>query len=107
MEALAPYPQPTMQATATAPATHSYVDKIRQALNNDNYDWRTIDGISKETGISANHIENVLETQLQDEVIRSSVRDAKGRTLYTARSRYKERRGLVGRFISALSDQVK
>ena len=80
-------------------------DLIVGALEDQRYDWRTIEGISEQTGIPQAKVREVLET-LQREVVRSSVPDELGRSLYTTRKHYRETHGLGERFLSALSDKV-
>jgi anti-sigma B factor antagonist len=81
-------------------------DLIMNALDNENYDWRTIEGIATECNLTQRHVEEILE-KLQDEVIRSSVPDAKGRQLYTSRAHYKRSQSFLNKSLSALSDRIK
>ena len=80
---------------------------ILTALNDKRYNWRTLDGLVHDTGLPAPVVMYHLKTTLADKVIRSSERDDEGRSLFTLRERYRESRGLLGRLLSALSDQVR
>jgi hypothetical protein len=65
------------------------------------------EGIAHDTGLQPAVILLYLKTNLADQIIRSSTRDDEGRSLFTLRERYRESRGLLGRLLSALSDQVR
>ena len=75
------------------------------ALEDNRYEWRTLEGVSEQTGIP---IPKILETieGLQDIIIRSSVPDPSGRDLYTTRKHFKETQGILTRILSAVSDKV-
>lgn len=78
------------------------------ALENPKYDWRTVDGISTETGIDPNQVAAILEgiRNLVD-IVQSSVPDKRGRALFTTRKHYIERQTFVNRFLSALTDRIR
>lgn len=79
--------------------------RIVQALEDPRYEWRTIDGLALETSIPAATIREVLEN-LDEEVVRSSIPDESGRSLFTTRRHYRQTHGLGARFLAALSDKV-
>jgi hypothetical protein len=105
MDALAASPQPHMEETADV--TEASVDRVWNALNDKRYNWRTLEGLARDAHLPESKVEQILVTSLADKVIRSSSFDDKGRSLFTARARYKESRGLLGRLMTALSDQVR
>jgi hypothetical protein len=78
-------------------------DIVLTALENPNYQWRTIEGIVKETSLPLDDVEQCLR-DLNDQVV--SVVSA-GRTLYTTRDHYQKKESLLNRTISAFSDRVK
>ena len=106
MDALATRPQPQMEETIDATAETS-VERVLEALNDKRYTWRTVHGISHDTHLPESQVEQILVDSLADKVMRSSSPDNRGRSLFTSRARYKESRGLLGRLITALSDQVR
>jgi hypothetical protein len=59
---------------------------VIRALADPRWDFRTIDGIAADTGLSEDEVAAIL-TSLGDEVRRSEVPDKKGRALFTLRSR--------------------
>jgi hypothetical protein len=81
-------------------------EKVLRALENPQFDWRTIEGISKETGLAVEAIRMALEN-LKDIVIRSSIPASDGRSLYTTRRHYNSRQSLLTRSLSAVTGSVK
>lgn len=82
--------------------------QVVRALENPQYDWRTIDGISEETGIDPHQVDLIL-TFLPNvvDVVESSVPDKKGRRLFTTRKHYVERRNVANRILSVFSDRIR
>jgi hypothetical protein len=82
--------------------------RVVRALENPKYDWRTIDGISSETGIDRNQVALLLTfLQSTGEVVQSSVPDKRGRALFTTRNHYSSRRNVMNRILSVFSDRIK
>lgn len=79
--------------------------RIINALEDPRYEWRTIDGLAEQIGISPSQIREILE-DLKEELVRSSIRDESGRELYTTRRHYRQTHGLGSRILNALSDKV-
>ena len=65
---------------------------IFKALEDPQWDWRTVDGLAEDTGLPSDHIRTALESS-SDDVIRSRAPDSEGRVLYTTRRHYTKRRG--------------
>jgi hypothetical protein len=80
--------------------------RVLNALNNPNFTWRTIHGISRKTEIPIVRVKQILR-DLSDSVIRSFIPDDEGRALYTTLKQYRAHSGILRRVLSALSDQVK
>lgn len=76
---------------------------IRRALLNPAYLWRTIQGIEKETGLSAKVIESILLSD--DGVIRSSSVNEKGEQLFAARDAYRKNISPFRRLSSILKNR--
>jgi len=85
----------------------SLAEIVAEALRNSKYVWRTVDGIAKETKLPPRDILYALESDLSDSVVRSSIPDQKGRSLYAMRDRYQRRRSVVNRVLSVLSDEIR
>jgi hypothetical protein len=78
---------------------------VVQALEDPNYEWRTVEGVAEQTGLPEANVRETLE-ELNGEIIRSSIPDESGRHLYTTRKHYRETQGLGTRILNALSDKV-
>ena len=76
--------------------------KVFEALSNPKLDFRTISGISKETGSSESEVKEILDKH--PELIRKSlVRDRDGHELFTLRSRHikiREHLAVIQRILS-------
>jgi hypothetical protein len=98
-------------ATPTSPMPHvSMKDatmRVWNAMNNSEYDWRTIAGIAKETGLSASAVSNILERELGNQVVRATDKNHPGEYLYATRDRYNKIRGPWNRVLSVITSQVK
>ena len=64
-------------------------EKIINALRDKRWDYRTSEGIAKETDISINTVRTFLETR-KDIVRKSSIPDRLGRDLYTLNKRHSQ-----------------
>lgn len=63
---------------------------VLKALEDPNWDWRTVEGVAHSTGLPEERVQEVITKSAA--VIRSSVPDERGRPLYTTRRHYRERR---------------
>jgi hypothetical protein len=81
------------------------VHKIYSALENPNFKWRTISGISKETGIQTEIIERAL-SKISVKIVRSDSLSTTGEQLYTTRSHYLQKESILGRFVAALKNRA-
>lgn len=59
---------------------------VLHTLADEKWDFRTIDGISKETGLPSDQVKRILQSY-PEFVRRSPVRDRLGRSIYTLRNR--------------------
>ena len=75
--------------------------KIIEALNNDKFLWRTIQGISKETKIDPDLIKSVMRANTEVIVQSTSCND-KGEALFTTREKLRKEGGTLKRLSSAL-----
>ena len=82
--------------------------KVVRALENPRWDWRTIDGISEETGIDSRQVALIL-TFLPNvvDVVQSSKSDKFGRVLFTTRNHYIKSQNIANRILSAFSDRIR
>ena len=80
--------------------------KIVEALENDHYVWRTVDGIVKDTGLTRVTVENAVQWDDEIDAIVASYPDNKGRTLYTTRRHYQEKRPFGWRVLGAIAGKT-
>jgi hypothetical protein len=62
--------------------------RILKALENPDYEWRTVEDLSQETGLSKDKIESVLK-RLSNHIIKSRDLDVRGQERYTTISHYR------------------
>jgi hypothetical protein len=79
--------------------------QVMSALENPKYDWRTVEGISQETGIDPSEVSLILNSN--PNVVQSSVPDKSGRPLFTTRNHYSKTQNIANRILSAFSDRIK
>lgn len=92
-----------MATTTEIPAARRQA--VLNALEDDRFVWRTIDGIAKDTGLDADAIWAVLDDPATDLLI-SSYPDERGRGLCTTRRHYKAKRSVGWRLLGAIADKV-
>jgi hypothetical protein len=80
-------------------------EMVIAALENPDYDWRTIEGIVNDTKLSPERVLHIIKT-LESELIRSSIPDEKGRPLYTTRKHYSETHSVYNRFINVVGNRI-
>jgi len=83
----------------------SAMHRVIDALEDPRYDWRTVEGVAEQTGIDPSMVRAILK-ESEDQIVRSSVPDESGRSLYTTRKHYRQTNGLGTRILSALSDRI-
>ena len=81
------------------------VKPILDALESPKYQWRTLEGLSKETGVDAEEIQKILTATLSDQVV--TTEDRSGRLLYTTRRHYYASQGLWNHLLTVLSDRIR
>lgn len=70
-----------------------------QALENEKWEWRTVDALVKESGMTEKDVRRTLEKYTKI-ITKSSIPDKKGNELYTLRSRYIERKSSLKKALS-------
>jgi hypothetical protein len=88
---------------STTAVGHDLKARVIRALENPNYDWRTVGGVASEIGASKEDVLAVLGA-MPDVVVRTS--DADGRSIFTTREHYEQTHGLGDKILSALADRV-
>lgn len=79
--------------------------KVINSLEKNNYKYRTLEGMSKETGLSQNKIWDVIQKH-PDEVVELYRTDKFGRKLFSTRRKYKKVTGVSEKIIGVLLNRV-
>jgi hypothetical protein len=97
-----------MQEKTKMPPTGAKTEPIQlviSALEDPRYEWRSLEGLSEQTGLAQAQVERIIK-DMEDEIVRSSVPDEKGRSLYTTRQHYHATHGIGARLVDALAGRV-
>jgi hypothetical protein len=79
---------------------------VVRALENPKYNWRTVDGISQETGIDPYQVALILKfLPNKTELVQTT--DRLGRDLFTTRRHYNRTQNVLNRILSTFSDRIK
>ncbi len=78
--------------------------KLKQAFDNSKYTWRTVRGISKETGLNRESITGYIYAH-GDDLVKSSSRNKRGELLFSSRKKYREKSGVLKRISSAMKNR--
>ena len=80
-------------------------ERVLRALEDQRFDWRTVEGVAEQVGVPQTTVRQILEEQ-KDAIVRSSIPDDAGRNLYTTRKHYRQTHGFAARLRNALTDKV-
>ncbi|EPF2505795.1 hypothetical protein ACSL9G_001647 [Vibrio fluvialis] len=78
--------------------------KIKEALKNPKFTWRTIRGIAKEAGVSTEQVRNYINKH-GDEIVAASATNTKGERLFATRKNYRGRVGIARRMLAAVKNR--
>ena len=84
------------------------MDKLKiiiSALENSQFKWRTLVGISQETGIPVSEVEGIMSAN-GNLIVKSSTRSIHGEELYTSRERFKKTASPLTKIFGALKNRV-
>jgi len=73
-------------------------ERVLAALANPRYSWRTVEGVSRETGLDPARVLQIIEG-MPELVVRSRIPDAQGRALYATRAHYRKTHSSVKRLV--------
>jgi len=79
-------------------------EKLKRAFINPKYTWRTIRGISKETGLSNEVIQSYVASH-GGVIVKSSSRNARGEQLFASREVYRSKASPFRRISAALKNR--
>jgi hypothetical protein len=101
-----PRKQLTMPQVANPPQAASALDvktRVLAALEDERYDWRTLNGLGRSVGAREEDILSVLNS-MPDQVVRATSAD--GRTVFTTRNHYEKTHGFGDKILSVLTDKI-
>lgn len=78
---------------------------VMEALEDERYRWRTVGGISRQTGLTPKEVLAVLEAS-PDQVVRARAVAPDGAALFTTREHYQRNAGFGPRLLAALRNRV-
>lgn len=78
--------------------------KIIEALENPNFEWRTILGIANEAQLTPEVVHTVVTTKC-DRIVKSCVPNTKGEPLFRLREKHRVQTGAFRRIVSALKNR--
>ena len=79
-------------------------ESLAEAFQNPEFTWRTVRGVSEETGIDPEAVQEFIVTH-GDEIIKSSAINQKGEALYAARDVYRSKESPVRRLLAAFKNR--
>lgn len=79
--------------------------KVIRALENPKYKWRTVHGVSKESGVSVSHVQEIVD-KTQGLVVQSSVPSMDGSSLYTTRRHLRQYGSTIERLLGAFKNRA-
>ena len=79
-------------------------EKIRTAIRESKYVWRTVRGISADTGITEATVLQILETA--DGFLRAYRRNPQGETLYSTAEKYRKDATWKQKILDAITNKV-
>jgi len=85
--------------------TEEDVKAIFDSLENPEYLWRTIDGISKETSMETRAIRSIIEKS-GDRIVRSSRLSRAGKRLYTTRRHFRRKASPIKKILGAIKNRI-
>lgn len=77
---------------------------VLAALENPRYQWRTIGGVAKETGVGVEKVLDILTGS--DVVVRSSVPSKSGDALFTTRARFRDSASFAQKLRGAFTNRL-
>lgn len=81
------------------------IKAVLKALGNEKFNWRTIDGVSQETGLSAEQIIAALNAA-SDKIVKSSSRSPDGKALFATREHFRKNAGTFEKLLGAIKNRA-
>jgi uncharacterized protein (UPF0264 family) len=79
---------------------------VIKSLENENFDWRTIDGISNETGLDPLVIHQII-SQDNEDIVQLSAVTKDGKNLFTTREKFSKTASPTQKIMGALKNRLE
>lgn len=81
-------------------------ERLRKALENGNYQWRTIKGLSTETGLSQESILDALQLS-SDQIVKKFLMTTAGeQPVFTTRNHFQQQAGVYEKILGLLKNRI-
>lgn len=81
------------------------IKAVLEALGNENFDWRTIDGVSKETGLSIEEVIDALNAA-SDKIVKSPDQSPDGKELFASREHFRKKASTLDKILGAIKNRA-
>jgi hypothetical protein len=88
-----------------APKTDKWT-QLKTALENPKYEWRTVRGLIRETGLDESELLAEMKAH-EGQIIRSSIPNKRGEDLFTTRDHYRKKASIWERLNSSIQMKVR
>ena len=82
------------------------IQKVILALKNNQYKWRTVRGIARDSGLATDLVNLALKAK-EDAIVQSSVPSTKGEDLFTLRETFSANTSIGSQFIGAFKGRAR
>jgi DNA-binding IclR family transcriptional regulator len=96
-------PAQTTLETASQQSAHTESERVLAALENPKYDWRTVQGIARETNLPLGTVREILK-DLSDLIF--TVQDTNQKPVFTTRRKYIANQHIFDQTLTILSNRL-
>jgi hypothetical protein len=81
-------------------------EKVFEALEDEKYEWRTLQGIAKHAGVSEEKVLSILYNNT-DRIVQSSVPSTKGAPLFTTKHHFHAKSSALDKMLGAFKGRIR
>jgi len=85
--------------------TEQQVALVLQALENQKFKWRTVEGVATETGLSVELVSEIISSN-KDKIARSSIPTTDDKALYTTIEHFRKKASISEKIIGAFKNRL-
>jgi hypothetical protein len=82
------------------------IKAVLEALENEKFKWRTIDGVIQETGLSTEQVIDALGAA-SDKIVKSSILSPEGQGLFTTREHFRKKSSTFEKLLGAIKNRAE